>query len=157
MRRWTIHPCWRLMALDSTDYDWLHPGFVDCPSCRVRLYRVDHSPFLAEWWIYCSSCPRHAEVSFYDPIISTLSWDSTRWSEIERLLKPCSCGGNFGFAAPRRCPSCSCIVLDGASAIDLFPEVVGVVALGPDVEPSEQQTAEFEAWEHTFVRSEDLW
>jgi hypothetical protein len=145
------------MAPDSPADDWLNPGFVECPSCHVRLYRVDHSPLYDEHWIYCTTCPRHVELGFYDQVVSKLPRDDTRWSHIERLLKPCTCGGTFAFAAPRRCPTCSCVVLDGASNTDLFPEVFGVLALGPDQEPSEQQAAELEAWERHCVRSEDLW
>jgi hypothetical protein len=144
------------MTSDCSDDEWLNPGFVACPSCGIRLFRVDHSPFYDEWWLYCTRCPRHAEVSYYAPIVAKLRRDGAIESRIEALLRPCTCGGTFSFAASRRCPSCSSVVLAAESGADIFPEVFGAPA-GPDGEPSEQQTAEAEAFERNFVRREDLW
>jgi hypothetical protein len=83
------------------DVNWLHGERIECPQCHQPLYRVDHSPFYDEDFLYCDQCPIHVEVSRYDPaydqVVRTLPPGhdyATRMRAIEARLKPCSCGGH---------------------------------------------------------------
>src|SRR5262249_29333407 len=109
----------------AEDDNWLHGAKVVCPSCGQALWRVDHSPFYDEDFLYCDCCPIHAEVSFYDPAYTAVARDFPRFTEafrraLEGRLKPCSCGGTFRYDAARRCLAChSPVIVDDPSGVDL--------------------------------------
>lgn len=46
--------------------NWLNAQIIECPQCKEKLYRVDHSPFSDDDTFYCDSCEKRVEVSFYD-------------------------------------------------------------------------------------------
>src|SRR5688500_15130738 len=110
---------------EAADGAWLNPRLLNCPCCDAQLFAVDHSPFYDEWYLYCDSCACRAEVSFYDPIAGAIAAPTfeERCALIERALRPCDCGGAFRFSAPRRCPSCRTLVIDGSTGVDLWPGV----------------------------------
>src|SRR5579884_2738134 len=95
--------------------DWLHGERFQCFHCHQRLYRVDHSPFYDEYFLYCNRCPMRVEVSYYDPVFERVYKQvrqTYRTGEaelyvalmraIEPHLKSCLCGGIFCHNAPRR-------------------------------------------------------
>jgi len=48
------------------EINWLHGEQVECSNCHQQLYRVDHSPFYDEHFLYCDSCPMRVEVSYME-------------------------------------------------------------------------------------------
>lgn len=136
--------------------DWLHPAQISCPSCSAALFTVDRSPFYDDWVLYCDRCPRRAEVSFYDPVVVALGNVSAaeRFGEIERRLRPCACGGRYLFSAPRRCVTCSCVVLDGRAYVDIWP---AVYSIPDDRDPTEAEEREVVAFEDKFIQRLNLW
>lgn len=136
---------------------WLNPRLLSCPCCDTQLFAVDHSPFHDEWYLYCDSCACRAEVSYYDPIVGVIEAPTfeERCALIERALRPCDCGGAFLFSAPRRCPSCRTVVIDGTTGVDLWP---GVGAMLPDErDPTPVELRIFAEFEESFIRRKDLW
>lgn len=78
--------------------NWLHMEELECPVCREKLYRVDHSPFYDEHFLYCDHCPIRVEVRFYDPVYQHLVQqvvpnESRKYPALMRTLefhlKPC--------------------------------------------------------------------
>lgn len=135
---------------------WLEPESIACPSCSASLFRVGHSPFYDSWFLYCDRCPRRAEVSFYDPVVSQLGDipATDRFHEIERRLRPCSCGGQYQFLAPRRCTTCAAIVLGDGESVDLWP---GFLSGPQDREPTESEQNAVDDFEATHVQRGSLW
>jgi hypothetical protein len=114
--------------------NWLYGEHFECPNCHQQLYRVDHSPFYDEYFLYCDSCPMRVEVSYYDPVYKhidkhirqTISKDESDMytalmQAIEARLKPCACGGSFRHDSPRRCIICHTpVIIDDPIGIDLW-------------------------------------
>ncbi len=142
------------------DENWLHGEKVICPECGEALYRVDHSPFYDEIFLYCDRCPIHVEVSYYDPVYSQMtdafSVFEDRLRAIEDRLKPCTCGGRFRFAAPRRCLTCHAPVIVGDSAgVDLY--FWTGLKLPDAPEPTSERMRAEEARLIPYARTRDLW
>jgi ribosomal protein S27AE len=147
---------------DLDDDDWLHPRVLDCPACGLRLFRVDHSPMIDDYRLYCDRCPRAIEISLYD---DTLSATERRlpaghdrrqlMAAVEPRLRPCRCGGRYRDAAPRRCFRCNAeVVADDPAGVDLSPYI------GPEDqgrEPTDAEQRQFDLHEREFVRTEGLW
>lgn len=121
-----------IKELFRRDDNWLNSRHFHCPHCGQKLHQVDHSPFYDEDFLFCSDCPSHVEISWYDPIYGAIAnkygRNSKDWKfnemyrEIESRLKPCDCGGRYQINAPRRCYSCKKIVIKKAMGLDLWPE-----------------------------------
>jgi predicted nucleic acid-binding Zn ribbon protein len=133
-------------------HNWLHAEHLRCPACYADLWRVDHSPFYDEAFFYCDTCPRHAEVSYYDPQYRDAAADEIiRIHEVEAHLKPCVCGGHFRFAAARRCPTCwTPVIVEDPAGIDLFYWEPFLDEDAPELEPAAQKI------QH-LARTDDLW
>jgi hypothetical protein len=113
--------------------NWLDCQEIECPSCSQRIILVIHSPFYNEHFLYCDSCPRHVEVSFYDPNLAPIrkrhavdeakgdDWDSY-FTDLEDNLRPCPCGGTFSNSASRRCPYCACVIPYASEDKDVYPK-----------------------------------
>jgi hypothetical protein len=146
--------------MERAEENWLRAKAVRCPQCETLLFQVDHSPFDDCWRIYCNGCAKSAEVSFYDAVVASVrglhppQQDSLKFfREIERRLRPCSCGGSFLFDAVRRCYHCNCAASDDP-AVDLHPFTGSELEAR---EPSEEETAVHDEHRRLFIRSCDLW
>jgi hypothetical protein len=145
------------------DVNWLHGERIECPQCHQPLYRVDHSPFYDEDFLYCDQCPIHVEVSRYDPaydqVVRTLPPGhdyATRMRAIEARLKPCSCGGAFRYDAPRRCPVCHApVIVHDPTGIDLSLWSDLVLPDAPD--PTDEELEKEEQRLAPYIRADDLW
>lgn len=132
-----------------------------CPSCHQPLYRVDHSPFYDEHFLYCDRCPIRVEVSFYDPVYhhltQTLSRDAGEkytalMRALEGRLKPCICGGTFRHDAPRRCFRCHTpVISDEPDGVDLWDGRFSTE------NPTQQEVEEVGRWMAQFIRTQDIW
>jgi hypothetical protein len=142
---------------DTSDWNWLHGEHICCPACQADLWRVDHSPFYDEAFFYCDACPRHAEVSYYDPQYSDAAADeAARIHRVEARLKPCVCGGHFRFDAARRCPTCwKPVIVDDPEGVDLshWEPFMDEGAL----DPSEEELEHAQQKDEQFCRTDDLW
>lgn len=145
------------------DENWLHEEWIDCPSCRQSLFRIDTSPFDDTYHFYCDRCPVRMEVSFYDPKLDQLkrALPYSQESEerypvlvkmMEKHLKPCACGGMFRYDAPRRCFFCYApVIIDEPAYVDLYPNEDGF-----SQDPASQER--FEKWQVQFCPDvEDKW
>jgi len=144
------------MSDESEPGAWLRPEDIDCPHCRAPLLRLVRSPLLDEWLIYCDCCARRAEISYYDPIVESMSAENTPeqlFSAIEARLRVCSCGGRFSFSASRRCPACLQIVIHGPSEYDLWAGH----GIPPDRDPTPEEVRAMEEFEAEFIRRSALW
>jgi hypothetical protein len=144
--------------------NWLHGEQIQCSHCHQRLYRVDHSPFYDEYFLYCSRCPTRVEVGYYDPVfqqVDKLVRQTSKMGEkglyaalmqaVEAHLKPCHCCGNFYHDAPRRCFRCHMpVISENPDGIDLFPEWM-------DNDSPDDLSEQEERWLAQFVRAEDIW
>ncbi len=146
----------------TSDDDWLRPEVVECPGCGTSVFQVDHSPFDSVWRIYCDRCPQSVEVSFYDQVVDRIrtlfppAEDQTAFfSEIERRLKGCACGGEYRFLAPRRCYNCG-FEITNDSAVDLYI-YLGIQTEPEHRDPTEAEQAAFDDWQSRFVKTTDLW
>lgn len=147
------------MLNDETN--WLHEEHIACPSCQRRLFRVDHSPFYDEHFLYCDRCPIRVEVSFYDPvyqqITQTLAQKEGKRYEVlmqalEAHLKSCRCGGTFRHDAPRRCFICHTpVIVDAPDGVDLWDSSLSSEALAEKEEESARH------WMAQFIRTEHIW
>lgn len=137
--------------------NWLHAERLRCPACQADLWRVDHSPFYDELFLYCDTCPRHAEVSFYDPHYKDAAKDeATRRHLVEARLKLCGCGGHFRFAAARRCPTCwTPVIVDAPVQVDLYYWDPCLEDDAPD--PSDEALEAYSQKMNPLIRTEDLW
>lgn len=145
----------------NEETNWLHGEPIECPACHQPLYRVDHSPFYDEHFLYCDQCPIRVEVSFYDPVYQhltqTLSRDEgdtyvTLMRALEGRLKPCICGGTFRHDAPRRCFSCHMsVIIDDPDGVDLWDG-----RFSTD-DPTHEELEEERRWMAQFIRTEDKW
>lgn len=142
---------------------WLGPQVISCPSCGVRLFRVDHSPFADDWLLYCNACPQAVEVSFYDPVarkvLARLSpTECSTWEgKMEALcafLKSCSCGGRFDAHASRRCFDCNAAVIAGET-VDL--SIFTGCEDDPDRDATDTEQKQYDDWRSAFVRTSGLW
>ena len=147
---------------DDLDDDWLRQRVLECPKCALRLFRVDHSPMVDDYRLYCDRCPRAIEISLYDPTLTAAQKRlpaehdrSQLMAAIEPLLRACVCGGRYRDDAPRRCFRCNAqVIADDPADVDLSPYI------GPedqDREPTDAEQARFDAFASEFVRTEDLW
>jgi hypothetical protein len=145
------------------DDNWLHGERIECPNCHRALYRVDHSPFYDDDFLYCGRCPIHVEVSFYDPRYGEMARrpgpkpDPVQFMRaIEAELKPCACGGNFRYEAPRRCLYCHApVITDDPHGVDLLFWSDLHLPGAPD--PSDAEAEEEQRQFAPFIRTEDLW
>lgn len=143
---------------DELDDNWLNGEEVICPVCREHLYRVDHSPLLDCYFLYCDGCPMRVDVSYYDSTFIAIEdalrdrygTHSTLMDALEARLRPCDCGGQFRDAAPRRCHRCSAILtaISAPSGVDVWP------AWWTDETDTGALEVEFTA---RYFREEDLW
>ena len=150
-------------AVDENN--WLHAEMITCPNCRQELYRLDHSPMLDDYTLYCDHCANSVEVGFYDPVYSAIFNDlSARGQEvkyrdlmlaIEQKLKPCSCGGHYGYDTPRRCYNCLIIIIQHAAGVDLYPAIYALNVEERD--PSAEEIAIVNEYEATHIRREGIW
>jgi len=141
--------------------NWLHGEPIACPACYHPLYRVDHSPFYDEHFLYCDHCPIRVEVSFYDPVYQhlrqTLSPDDgdtyvALMRVLEGRLNPCICGGTFRHDAPRRCFSChTAVISDDPIGVDLWDDRFSTN------DPTEEEVEEMSRLMAPFIRTEDMW
>lgn len=145
--------------------NWLHGEQINCSQCHQLLYRVDHSPFYDEYFLYCNRCPIRVEVSSYNPVFKQVEqqvkqasearqgeWYMTLMRALEERLKPCRCGGRFCHDAPRRCFTCYApVISDHPNGIDLYPGWMDVD------EPDASLEMQAEHWTAQFVRTEDIW
>ncbi len=145
----------------AEDDNWLHSAKVICPSCGQELYRVDHSPFYDDDFLYCDRCPIHVEVSFYDPVYTAVEGEVSRFTEafrraVEARLKPCLCGGTFRYDAPRRCLACHTpVIVEDPRGIDLSFWSDLYLSDGSDWT---DELMEAEERRHApFTRTDDLW
>jgi len=70
---------------------------------------------------------------------------------VEARLRPCSCGGAFRDAAPRRCHACQTEVIVDGAGWELWPGCFGSEPESDDLERQGQQFMD----EH--IRRTDLW
>jgi hypothetical protein len=142
---------------DMSGWNWLHGEHVRCPACQADLWRVDHSPFYDEAFFYCDTCPRHAEVSYYDPHYSDAAPDeAARIHRVEAHLKPCVCGGRFRYNAARRCLTCGTpVIFADPAGIDLSYWEPFLEEDAPDP-PEEELDGAAQKMEQ-FARTDDLW
>jgi hypothetical protein len=141
--------------------NWLHGARIACPSCHQPLYRVDHSPFYDEHFLYCDRCPIRVEVSFYDPVYTHITRrlaqdEGERYvalmRALEARLKPCMCGGAFRHDAPRRCFTChTSVIFDDLEGVDLWDGRFASDA------PIHEEGEEEERWRAQFIRAQDIW
>ncbi len=93
------------------------PGWIlDCPSCSVRVkYTVLNLGPGPEPFLYCSACSnfvlrnedrRLAQRAVGEQNVPTLDQLRQVYSEIERAIAPCPCGGSFLIWANVTCPHC---------------------------------------------------
>lgn len=150
--------------MQDDDENWLHAGFVNCPRCLARLYRVDHSPMSDDYCLYCELCARSVEVGFYDPVFQQIATAEqargdksylTLMSSIEERLRPCDCGGHFKHDAVRRCYVCQYPVLRGASGVDLWPDI-GCPFLD-DRDPTPEEIAFYDRFQAEYIRKDNIW
>jgi len=151
----------RRRSVVNEETNWLHGELIACPVCHQPLYRVDHSPFYDEHFLYCDQCPIRVEVSFYDPVYQhlrqTLSVEegeryAALMQALEVHLKPCNCGGIFRHDAPRRCFRCQTpVIIDTSDSVDLWPGHFSSEAPTGEEEENERH------WMAQFIRTEDLW
>lgn len=148
----------------TEDDDWLRPRVVVCHGCGISVFKVDHSPFIDGWRIYCESCPLSVEVSCYDAVVARIEalHPSSKereafFHEIERRLKPCDCGGRFSFRATGRCHNCGVVLTDDPD-VDLY------IYFGADLEeelkhrdPTAAEQAAHDEWQARFIKTKDLW
>jgi hypothetical protein len=147
------------------DDNWLHAGFVNCPQCRTRLYRLDRSPMADDHHFYCDRCAHSVEIGYYDPvyheIFTALRQNGDKsflalMQAIEKHLRPCDCGGQYKHDAPRRCYVCLSPVLTAdVSGVDLWPEVWGVDVDARD--PTAEEMTFVERFEDDYIRKRDIW
>lgn len=131
--------------------DWLRPSALDCPHCRARLFRVDHSPMSDRERLHCDRCPRFVEVSRYAAeyrAIEPAGEHQVRMAALERALAACPCGGTFRDAAPRRCFSCGEVAVD-EPGVDLSP--YSPACDEQDRDPTEEELEAFAAFERAFL------
>ncbi len=155
------------MVDEPDSQHWLDPLAFSCPHCDALLFRAIHSPMYDHWQLYCDSCAKSVEVSYYDKTASALThavakdtavsarerYHAQMWA-IEAALRPCSCGGRYRYDAPRRCYVCNAVVIDDAAGIDLWP---GFVDSDEDTDPTPAQLAEMEEFVAAHVRTLDIW
>ena len=146
------------MTTDSSGDDWLNPSFLTCTCCKAKLFSVEHSGFYDAWFLYCDRCANRAEVSFYDAVVSAAppsARPEDRFQAVERRLRPCSCGGNFGFTCARRCPFCQAVVIEGPTSVDLWPDTYGIDLDAREPTPADERAVA--AFEAQYIRSTNLW
>lgn len=149
----------------NDEENWLHGERIKCSRCHQWLYRVDHSPFYDEYFLYCDRCPIRVEVSFYNPVLKLVERQVRQAPEtgqrelyqalmraIEARLKPCLCGGTFRHDAPRRCFTCyTPVISDHPNGIDLYPGWMDVSELDASLE------VQADHWTAQFTRTEGIW
>jgi hypothetical protein len=156
------------MSDETSNENWLHSEMIVCPHCHHQLYRVDRSPMCDEWLLYCNQCAGRVEVSYYNPEVQAFrdeigkeTGSSAREAyialrrAIEVRLKPCSCGGQYQFNAPRRCHICQDVVIADDSGVDLWPEIAGI-----ENDPTPEEAALYEQFDAEYVRhdaNEGIW
>lgn len=150
------------MCSDSNQSNWLREEVFSCPHCTKQLYRLYHSPLLDHDHIYCDSCSKSVEVSFYDSVVKEINQGASKfnndglWVEkIEERLKPCKCGGHFRFNASRRCHHCQAEIIFDEPGVDLWP---GDFYIADDEEHLiEMLTPIVDQFLSEHVRTTDIW
>ncbi|WP_431922116.1 hypothetical protein [Micromonospora wenchangensis] len=143
---------------DGLDDNWLNGEEIVCPQCHERLYRLDHSPLLDCYYLYCDGCPRRVDVSYYDSTCTAIvdalpgrdGTRSTLMNALEARLRRCDCGGRFRDSAPRRCHRCSAVLtaIGDPCGVDVWP------AWWADETDTDSLEEAFTA---RYFRTEDLW
>lgn len=142
---------------DSTD--WLEPRVISCPSCTVKSYAVERSPFYNAWHLYCDQCAASVEVSYYNAHVKELrsqvpeNDSQALLNLIEKGLASCDCGGKFKFNSPRRCFQCQTVLVDEPN-IDVS---IYTGCEDENREPEKEEQKLFDEYEKNFVRRSDLW
>jgi hypothetical protein len=92
---------------------------INCPKCRQTFSIPQKWPYHAGFGnlgvYYCDSCPNLVTFSSFDPRYQAIvgkklhPWTlrADKAQKVERLLKPCPCGGRFRYTAEPRCPLCN--------------------------------------------------
>jgi hypothetical protein len=81
-----------------------------CHHCGASFqYRLLHNGFNNTAYAYCDRCSFTVLLSEWSEAARRVSFHSQRriTSDLERLLKPCPCGGRFLASADPKCPSCA--------------------------------------------------
>ncbi|MDT0529589.1 hypothetical protein RM555_11385 [Micromonospora sp. DSM 115977] len=143
---------------DELDENWLNGEEVVCPECQERLYRVDHSPLLDCYFLYCDGCPMRVDVSYYDSTAMAIAdalpardeTHPTLMAALEARLRRCDCGGRFRDSAPRRCHRCATVLatISAPSGVDVWP------GWWTDETDTDSLEEEFTA---RYFRAEGLW
>ena len=154
-----------VMEDEKDTTNWLRAAVIECPNCHVKLHRVDHSPMMDDYVLYCDSCPNSVEVSFYDPTMMELQDKllahnqlsrKQLMAEVQDRLRLCTCGGHFKDDAPRRCHICSSEVIIGERGVDLMPASLMPTKEG-DFELILEQMEEWALFDERFIRRADIW
>jgi hypothetical protein len=80
-----------------------------CEHCRANFtWYLVHNGFNNSCHAYCSDCRITAILSLYSPQLrnSQAAGIGEIATELEPLLKPCSCGGHFVSGSSPKCPVC---------------------------------------------------
>lgn len=90
-----------------------------CP-CKGHVIALEqpyqyHAGFNNRGVLYCEACSGTLTFSSYNPSYVEIVGDTHPWSltkkekqKVEDHLAPCSCGGQYRFDAPPKCPLCNC-------------------------------------------------
>ena len=90
-----------------------------------EIYHLGFSDMQA---LYCSSCPKVLLLKDFSLLErNNIKWPNLRacdpefqyferhlfpvFKQIEKLFRPCSCGGHYGYMNPPRCPKCAGLFL----------------------------------------------
>ncbi len=90
---------------------------VNCPGCKADIELPQdflyHAAFIQRSYLYCEACPSTLRLEAADSTLQSLVGAKHPWTLayrerrlVESKLKPCACGGRYGFENPPRCPQC---------------------------------------------------
>ena len=148
------------MTIDGSN--WLDCKVVECANCGQKLHWLWHSPMYDSTFFYCTECPKRVEVSHYDEVALRLrelaEKDTPGTSEmsakffalVEQNLAACDCGGNFSYAASRRCLRCFSVLSQSEPGRDVWPPESADENFDP-----EYQTLSFPI--ESLVKTENIW
>jgi hypothetical protein len=108
---------------------------LTCPHCALQT-TIDqeypyHSGFSDMGFLYCDSCPNTFVFSSCNKSYNRFAGEKHPWSlnarekrNLEKHIRPCSCGGRFRFSAFPRCPHC------GKDLSSLLPDTIHFIIVG---------------------------